>query len=273
MGSRSGLALRALPGYKRMESAAEMGYLAVATLITALTPPYTWHREFVVQSSITIRRTFVPLLLSTIGYSAGLVVVYLGGVVQALGTLDRLGGGSNVAQVREISVWLNAMIIAGVAGSAMTADLAARKIRDELDALSVLGVDLRRTLVVPRIAAMTVLAPILGLLSVAIGIISAHFATQLLLGEYVTPAAFLETVKVFTNFQELVNMLIKLVLIGFIVGVVCCYKGLSSDGGAEGVGRAVNQAVLISFLCAWTINIANNVVFLALFPEAQVLRG
>ena len=59
---------------------------------------------------------------------------------------------------------------------------------------------------------------------------------------------------------------------GAIVGVVCCYKGVNASGGSLGVGRAVNQAVVISFVLVWTLNFAFNSTYLSLFPEAQTLR-
>jgi phospholipid/cholesterol/gamma-HCH transport system permease protein len=66
---------------------------------------------------------------------------------------------------------------------------------------------------------------------------------------------------------------VKTALAGFLVGVVSCYKGITSSGGAEGVGRAVNEAVLISFFGVWMINILFNTMFLSLFPSVTILRG
>jgi phospholipid/cholesterol/gamma-HCH transport system permease protein len=71
----------------------------------------------------------------------------------------------------------------------------------------------------------------------------------------------------------MVNFVIKTACAGFLVGVVSCYKGINSSGGAEGVGRAVNEAVLISFFGVWIINILFNTTFLSLFPSVSSLRG
>jgi phospholipid/cholesterol/gamma-HCH transport system permease protein len=67
--------------------------------------------------------------------------------------------------------------------------------------------------------------------------------------------------------------IVRLELVGLFVGLVATYKGLSAGGGAEGVGRAVNQAVLIMFVGVWIINALANTAYLALFPEVTALRG
>jgi phospholipid/cholesterol/gamma-HCH transport system permease protein len=250
-----------------------MGDLLVATARAAVTPPYTWPKEFVVECSGSIRRCLLPAVLSVSAFALGLHVYYVASIVQVLGTMDRLGGAMMIGFTREIAVWVALMILAGVAGSAMTADLASRKIREELDALQVLGIDTMRSLIVPRILALMVVAPILGLICLLTSLIMGFTTAPIVHPGFITPAAFLETVKAFTSVGELANMLIKMVIAGLVVGIVSCQKGLTSSGGAEGVGRAVNQAVLISFFALWTISIVGNTIFATLFPSVSILRG
>jgi phospholipid/cholesterol/gamma-HCH transport system permease protein len=250
-----------------------MGYLAVNAAKAAFTPPYSWGRDFVVECSQSIRRCLMPAILSITAFTFGLLVYYVAAIVAVLGTMDRLGGAMVVSFTREIAVWVALMILAGVAGSAMTADLASRKIRDELDALTVLGVDMMRSLVVPRILALTIVAPILGLVCLFTALIAGFVTAPLVHPDFITHAAFLETMRAFTSIGELASMMAKMVLAGLIVGIVSCQKGLSSDGGAEGVGRAVNEAVLISFFAVWTVSIVGNTIFGTLFPAVHVLKG
>jgi phospholipid/cholesterol/gamma-HCH transport system permease protein len=166
------------------------------------------------------------------------------------------------------------MILAGVAGSAMTADLGARKIRDELDALKVLGVEEMRGLIVPRVVALTLVGPILGIITLITAWTATFVAVPIAFHDaIVTPAAFIESFKAFVSPLDMINFVVKTALAGFLVGVVSCYKGITSSGGAEGVGRAVNEAVLISFFGVWMINILFNTMFLSLFPSVTILRG
>ncbi len=67
-------------------------------------------------------------------------------------------------------------------------------------------------------------------------------------------------------------MLLKSTITGFVIGIVCSFKGLNSTGGAMGVGRAVNHAVVIAFVLVFLIDLVFNMILLGWFPEAQVMR-
>src|SRR3954447_12031860 len=124
--------------YARVANAGGMGALLVQATRAAVRRPFTWRRDLLIELSTALRRCIVPLTLSAGFFALGLLVLYFGGVVKVLGTLDRLGGGDLVGFIREAIRWVSMMVIAGVVGSAITADLASRKIREELDALAVL---------------------------------------------------------------------------------------------------------------------------------------
>ena len=248
-----------------------MGEHAVATVRSGSTPPYWWWRESIVEVSFTVRRCLIPLTAALVVYFYALGVVFFGDIIELLGTLDRFGGVLIQASLREEAVWVTGMIIAGVGGSAMCSDLAARKIRGELDALTVLSVDLMRALVVPRVVGSTVAACILGMLAIliifAVGLVGAVTA-------HGTPAAaYFVNVDLFTLTGDVLAFLLKMAVIGAFVAVVATYKGLHAAAGPEGVGRAVNQTVLITFVAVWVFNVLFNLVLMALAPELVVFRG
>lgn len=266
--------LPSAPAYERVKRAGEMGRLAVAVVRGALTPPFWWIPECISETAVALRRCYLAAMLATTAFAVGLSCDFFGGIVRLLGTADRLGGGVSIGFVREPGVWVSIMILAGVAGSSMCADLGARKIRDELDALKVLGVEEMRGLIIPRVVAMTLVGPILGTFTVFVAWLSTFIAVPLVYhSSTVTLAGFVATFKAFVSPTDLINFVVKLTCAGFLVGVVCCYKGIKSSGGAEGVGRAVNEAVLISFFGVWMINILFNTVFLSLFPQVSILKG
>jgi phospholipid/cholesterol/gamma-HCH transport system permease protein len=119
--------------YERIESTAGIGRLLVLTVRAIFRSPFIWLGDALAETAGTIRRCVVPLTLSSATFGVGLAVVYFGGVVKLLGTEDRLGGAMEAGFTREPEAWVAMMIIAGAAGSAITADLGARKIREELD--------------------------------------------------------------------------------------------------------------------------------------------
>lgn len=266
--------LTSTPGWIRLERAGEMGKLGLAVVRTAVTPPYWWIPEAINEATLAIRRCFFPALLAMTAFGVGLACSFFGGIVRTFGATDRLGAGIAVGFLREPGVWVAIMILAGVAGSSMCADLGARKIREELDALKVLGVEEMRGLIVPRVVAMTVVGPILGAFTVCVSYVSTLLAVPLAFqNSSVTVSAFTATFKSFASPLDEVNFVIKLLAAGFLVGVVSCYKGVRSSGGAEGVGRAVNEAVLICFFGVWMINILFNTTFLSIFPKVSIFKG
>src|SRR5690349_9126884 len=125
--------------FEAFGSAGDMGALAARTVRAAVKPPYTWIPDAIVEASRAFRRCIVPLALSISVFMVALSILVFGNLLHMLGATGREAGGMWIAFTREVCAWVTCMIFAGVAGSAVTADLGARKIREELDALAVLG--------------------------------------------------------------------------------------------------------------------------------------
>jgi phospholipid/cholesterol/gamma-HCH transport system permease protein len=181
------------------------------------------------------------------------------------GALDRLGGFFVLASIREFAPFVDAIVLAGVAGTAITADLGARKIREELDALQVLGVDPVKNLVVPRFLALMLVTGLFDVYALLFGIFGGLVAT-LVYNEPLGPF--------FTNASttDLWGSILKTTLFGAIIAIVCCYKGMTASGGAAGVGRAVNQAVVIAFMGVFAFNYVFTQTLLATHPEINIIR-
>ncbi len=139
---------------------------------------------------------------------------------------------------------MTAIVVAGVAGTAITADLGARKVREELDALQVLGVDPVKNLVVPRFLALMVVTGLFDIYALLFGIFGGIIA-ELVNGQPLGP--FWATLFANASTTDLWGSVLKTTIYGAIIAIVCCYKGMAASGGAEGVGRAVNEAVVLAF--------------------------
>jgi phospholipid/cholesterol/gamma-HCH transport system permease protein len=257
--------------YRSIQSAGEMGALVVRSARAAVRGPYSWVPDAIVETSKACRRCLIPLALSVTTFIIALAILVFGNLLHELGATDREAGGMWIAFTREVCVWITGMVFAGVVGSAITADLGARKVREELDALSVLGVDRIKSLVLPRIFATTVAAPTLGILATTI-VTAVNYAVAP--GHlHLSPAVWRDSLVGDILPLDIYAVLIKYTIIGFFVGVVSCHKGLSCQLGAEGVGRAVNQTVVITFFGIWLINTLFNLAFLTVFPQTAILRG
>ena len=169
-----------------------------------------------------------------------------------------------LASIREFAPFVTAIVLAGVAGTAITADLGARKIREELDALQVLGVDPVKNLVVPRFLALMLVTGLFDIYALLFGIFGGVLAT-LVNGAPLGP--FWATFFTNSSVVDLWGSVLKCTMFGAIIAVVCCYKGMTASGGAEGVGRAVNQAVVIATLGVFAFNYVFTQTLLATHPE------
>jgi phospholipid/cholesterol/gamma-HCH transport system permease protein len=216
-----------------------------------------------------LRLCWFPLAISMLALSYAVPGLQAGGFYELIGGLDRLGGIFVLAVIREFSPNITAIVVSGVAGTAITADLGARKIREELDALQVLGVDPIKNLVVPRFLALMSVTALFGLLAMLAGLLGGIFAT-LTFGGPLGP--FFASLLTNATTTDLWASVLKTALFGAIVAVVACYKGMTASGGAEGVGRAVNQGVVIAMLAVFAFNLAFTQTLLATHPEVSVLK-
>lgn len=234
-----------------------------------VTRPANWRAELIEQAAFVVTRCAVPLALCAAFISFATNVISIGSVAHVLGASDRLGAFTGIDALREFASWVTGMVLAGIAGTAICADLGARKVRDELDAMAVLGVDYYRALVLPRVLAITLVGPLMYLWAVAWSVIPVYVFGQSIAG--FTAASFRASFSTLLTI-DLYGGLIKVLLIGLVVGVVSCVKGLRATGGPAGVGRSVNEAVVLAFVATWVISLLFNAFLQSAFPSTQALR-
>src|SRR4051794_31606891 len=222
-----------------------MFVLTGKTLVSALRPPYPYGAEFIAQFLFALRLGWFPMIVTSVALAYGPAGIQAANFLNLFGALDRLGGLFVLTVVREFAPLVCAIVMAGVAGTAMCADLGARKIREELDALLVLGVDPIKNLVVPRFLALMLLTSLFDSFALVFGTFGGVLVT---ITNDAPLGPFWATYFQNATTTELLASLVKTALFGGIIAIVCCYKGLNASGGAAGVGRAVNQAVVVAFL-------------------------
>ena len=243
--------------------------LSGRTLLSAIRAPRPYGAEFIEQCRFIGSLCWLPLLVSTTVFGFGAPGLQGGNFLRIFGAIDRLGGVFVIASIREFAPFVTAVVVAGVAGSAITADLGARKIRDELDALMVLGVDPIKSLVVPRFLALMVMTALFNVYALLFGIFGGALAT---LNFHASLNSFYATLLSNASVTDLWGSLLKTALFGAIIAIVSSYKGMTASGGAEGVGRAVNQAVVIAFIAIFALNSAFTALLLATHPDVSVLK-
>jgi phospholipid/cholesterol/gamma-HCH transport system permease protein len=252
-----------------LEEIGDMILLTGRTITSAVRPPLPYGGELVSQFLFTLRQVWFPLLVTTVAISYGAPGLQAANFLTIFGALDRLGGFFVLASIREIGPLITSIVIVGAAGSAITADLGARKVREELDALQVLGVDPVKNLVVPRFLALMVATGLFDIYAVLFGLFGGLLA-ELVNGQPLGP--FWGTLFANASTTDLWGSVLKTTMFGAIIAIVCCYKGMSASGGAEGVGRAVNEAVVIAFLGIGAFNYIFTQTLLATHPNILVIK-
>ncbi len=148
--------------------------------------------------------------------------------------------------VRELGPVLTAFVVAGRAGAAVTAEIGTMRVTEQIDALHTLGTDPMRYLVIPRLIAFTLAIPILTLFANVSGMFGGYLVSVHGLG--VSANTYVEDITTFIGIDDLMHGFIKSIFFAFMIGVICCYKGIYTRGGAEGVGKSTTQAVVASMV-------------------------
>jgi phospholipid/cholesterol/gamma-HCH transport system permease protein len=223
-----------------------------------------WWKEWLRQCWFIAKVTSLPVILISIPFGM-VIALHVGTFNRQVGAESATGAAMVLAIVREASPVATALLIAGAGGSAMTADLGSRKIRDEIAAMEVMAVNPVHRLVTPRLWAASVVGVLLvSLVSVA-GIAGGYFFNVVVQGT--TPGAYFQGFSALAQWQDLASSIVKAFVFGFIAAMVACYKGLYAKGGPKGVGDAVNQAVVITFILIFFANFIMTSLYFALVPQ------
>jgi phospholipid/cholesterol/gamma-HCH transport system permease protein len=220
-------------------------------------------REFIEQAWFIASVTILPTALVAIPFGA-VIALQLGSLTAQIGAQSFTGAASVLAIVREASPIVTALLIAGAGGSAICADLGSRKIRDEIDAMEVLGISPIQRLVVPRVLACALVSMALNGLVSVVGVAGGYYFNVIL--QHGTPGAYLASFSALAQLPDLYAGELKALIFGIIAAVVASYKGLNAGGGPKGVGDAVNQSVVITFMLLFFVNFVITAVYFQVVP-------
>src|SRR6266566_1632784 len=245
-----------------LEEAGRMYSVGLEALHAAFRRPWPT-QEFLDQVWFLAKVTTLPVILISIPFGM-VIALHVGSFVRQLGAQAHIGAAMVLAVVREEAPVATALLIAGAGGSAVCADLGSRKIRDEIDAMEVLGISAVQRLVVPRVLACMVVAMALNGVVSVVGVGGGYFFNVVL--QNGTPGAYLASFSALAQIQDLWAGEIKALIFGAIAAIVAAYKGLNAGGGPKGVGDAVNQSVVVTFLLLFFVNFVLTAVYLQVVP-------
>lgn len=219
--------------------------------------------EFVRQCGFMAGVAAAPTLLIAIPIGV-IVSIQVGSVAGQVGATSFIGAANGLGIIAQGAPLVTSLMIAGAVGSAICADLGSRTIREEIDAMQVMGVDPLRRLVTPRLAAAMLVSVLLCGFVVFVGFVTGYVFD--IFAQNGTPGSYVETFASFAVTTDLVVALLKSVLFGFIAALIACDCGLNARGGPAGVANAVNTAVVLSAVLLFGVNLIVTQIYNSLFP-------
>jgi phospholipid/cholesterol/gamma-HCH transport system permease protein len=187
----------------------------------------------------------LPIVIVTALFTGGITVIQAAPVVERLGAQGLLGWAAGFTVLREIAPLLTALMISGRVGANNAAELGTMVVTEQTDALRVLAIDPISFLVLPRFIAIVVTLFTMTLFADMLALFGAAYAGELLIG--VSPLSFYHGVTSgLLGMGDVGNGLVKATCFGFVIALSSCHFGLSTTGGAPGVGKSVNATVVAS---------------------------
>jgi phospholipid/cholesterol/gamma-HCH transport system permease protein len=223
--------------------AQEVGGIVVLTgqVLRALVPPRIDGRELL-KALYKMGNRSVPIVVLTAFFAGGLMTLQAGPFVKKFGASSLAGWGAGYAVLREIGPILIALMFSGRVGANNTAELSTMTVTEQLDGLRALAIDPIRFLVVPRVIAMVVMLVALTVIGDLVALLGASVVGRAMLGiDWSTMYySFADNLKPY----DFLHGVYKSIAFGVAIAVSSCYFGVTVRGGAVGVGRAVNAAVV-----------------------------
>ncbi|MFT4286429.1 MlaE family ABC transporter permease [Nocardioides sp.] len=236
--------------------------LALDTIRATFKRPFA-ARDLLDQFWFVTSVSWIPAMLVAIPFGA-VIALQLGTLTVQVGAQSFTGAASVLAVVQQAAPIVTTLVIAGAGGAAICADLGARTIREEIEALKVIGISPVQRLVVPRVLACVFSAILLNGLVSVVGVLGGYFFNVIVQGG--TPGAYLSSFTALAQISDLWVGELKAAIFGFLAGVVAAYRGLNTRPGPKGVGDSVNQSVVVTFLLLFFVNFVITTLYLQLVP-------
>ncbi|MFW0788443.1 MlaE family ABC transporter permease [Gordonia sp. CPCC 205333] len=211
-------------------------------------------REGLTQGWFFVSVCVWPAILLSVPFGV-VIAVQVGSITKDLGATSLVGAVGGMGVMQQAAPMAAALLVGGAGASAIASDLAARTVREEIDAMRIMGVDPGLRLIAPRVVAMTIVAPMLAVVVILMSVLASFLVA--IMGQGVASGSYWSAFGSFASVTDLAICIAKAALFGFLVAVIAGQRGLDARGGPKGVATSVNAAVVIGVL---TCMIANLII-------------
>lgn len=206
------------------------------------------NRDKVVSQLLIIGYQTLPVGALIALFTGGVLALQAGPTLAQFGVEENVGGLVGLSLVKELGPVMASILIAGRVGSAMAAELASMSVYEEIDALKTMDINPVRFLVMPRFIAMLLALPMLVVYMDVIGWFGGAVVSYINPEVHLSFSVYYRNLADLVDFTAFVNGLIKAMIFGVIISIVCCYVGLKTKGGPREIGTSVTKAVVLSFV-------------------------
>ena len=260
----SGTAVASLRTFGR---AAGIAQESVAGTFTDIARREFQWKEAILQAWRLVTVTAIPAILMANPFGV-IVSVQVGNLLHTLGADSLLGATGGLGVIKQGAPLATGFLLGGAGAAALAADLGARTIREEIDAMKVMGVDPMRRLVAPRLGAAMLVSVLLCGFVVFVGFLTGYVFNIFAQGG--TPGSYVGTFASFAITTDLFVALLKSLIFGVLAAIIACDAGLNTRGGPGGVANSVNTAVVMSAVMLFGVNLILTQVYNSLFPPQMV---
>jgi phospholipid/cholesterol/gamma-HCH transport system permease protein len=243
------------------ESAGQLAFLVRSAVLWSLRSSIEWRQTLVQMTRIGIESLPVGAMTS---FFTGMVLALQSGASSKHFFNEPLFVGTVVsfAMVMELAPVMTSLVVSGRAGAAIAAELGTMKVTEQIDALYTLGTDPVRYLVIPRVIAFVVVLPVLVVISDFSGIFGGWIVSSVKLK--IPANVYWHDIVDNMEIRHFVHGYVKSYVFAVVIAFICCYKGINTRGGAEGVGKATTSAVVLSMVSVLIMDYFVTAILVAL---------
>ena len=262
-GASGAMRRKLLDGVDTIGEMTVLGIGALRYLATdVVTRRFSW-REFFDQAWFMTRVAFLPTVLVAVPFGI-IIAIQVGAVAQQIGAVSFTGAVNGIGILRQAAPLVTSLLMAGAVGSAICAQLGAQTVREEVDAMKVMGLNPVQRIVAPRVAAAMAVGFCLNIVVATTAMLTGYIIN--VGGGQVSSGAYLASFIAFAQPTDLVLAEGKAVIFGFLATIIAAHKGLNAKGGPKGVADAVNQCVVIAVIVLAVVNVAITQGYAMLVP-------
>lgn len=244
---------------RAVQLAAEVLRFAVVDTVRGRIPV----AEMLQQAWYLLTVTTMPALLIALPFGAE-IAIQVGGIVNEVGAKSLAGAASGIGVISQGAPIAAGLLMGGAAASAIAADLGSRAVREEIDAMRVMGVNPVQRLVLPRFLAIIIISPMLCVAIISAAVIAGFSLSVTING--VIPGSFWQSFGAFASTTDFYFAVGKSVLFGMEIVLIASLRGLEARGGPRGVADAVNASVVLGFVAVFITNVVTTQLQSMFFP-------